>query len=53
MYGFRSRMKKEQLLRTYKKLMKQSTVFSVYDREKSARLQKQAILVLDKIEQLD
>jgi hypothetical protein len=46
-------MKKEQLLRTYKKLMKQATIFSVYNSKESAQLQKQASLVLDQIEQLD
>jgi len=53
MFGLRSRMKKEQLLRKYSRLMEQSTIFSRYDREKSIRLQKQAIVVLDTIEQLD
>jgi hypothetical protein len=53
MYGLRSRMKKEKLLKNYKRLMREATAFSVYNEHESSRLQRQANLVLDQIEQLD
>ena len=53
MFGLRSRMKKAQLLRNYKRLMRESTVFSTQDIIESKRLSRQAELVLDQIEQLD
>lgn len=53
MFGVRSRMKKAQLLRNYKRLMRESTVFSTYDMHESKRLSRQAELVLDQIEQLE
>lgn len=53
MFGIRSRIKKAQLLRNYKRLMRESSVFSTYDMLESKRLSRQAELVLDQIEQLD
>lgn len=53
MYGLRSRIKKAQLLKSYKKLMQDATVFSRYNALESKRMQERAIRVLDQIEQLD
>lgn len=53
MYGLRSRIKKEKLLKSYKTLMKTATGLSQYNKLESKQLQEQAIRVLDEIEHLD
>lgn len=53
MYGLRSRIKKAQLLKSYKKLMQDATIFSRQNELESRRMQQRALRVLDQIEQLD
>ena len=53
MFGLRSRMKKEKLLKNYKRLMREASIFKYYDQSKSKEIIRKAELVLDQIEQLD